>query len=268
MACSLISWSLQSEVKQTTNKNTLFLLFDWKQHKDLLLKPLNHSQSSRVAQHRPGEMNQRWEVNQPTVDLLLWVPRPPLGRQEILQKALTWFCFSVLAVYFPLAQTFFSPLAFQKQNLHRMFCPWSRQTEDGDPPDRLVLSAHSLCFHQPFWDLCRCLRVSEDLCKHFKHSSPSFLVLWTPTTPHPSPPTVQPVNILDTPRHLHRRLVYFGGQGVTVCVCVCSASADLFMVCQLSAPSLRVKRGRLLPTAPAAKSCCSALLVPAEKLTN
>lgn len=222
-----------------------------------------------MAQPQPGEMNQRWEVNQPTVDLLLWVPRPPLGRQDILQKALSWFCFSVLAVYFPLAQKFFSPLAFQKQNLHRMFCPWSRQTEDGDPQDRLVRSAHSLCFHQPFWDLCRCLRVSEDLCKHFKHSPPSCLVLWTPTTPHPSPPTVQPVNILDTPGHFTQvSRPFWGTRSDCVCVCVCSASADLFMVRQLSAPSLRVKRGRLLPTTLAAKSCCSALLVQAEKLTN
>lgn len=46
----------------------------------------------------------------------------------------------------------------------------------------------------------------------------------------------------------------------TVCVCVCvrSARADLFIVCQFSAPSLRVKRAGLVPTVPAAKTCCSA----------
>lgn len=51
-------------------------------------------------------------------------------------------------------------------------------------------------------------------------------------------------------------------------MCVFSTSADLFIVCQLSAPSLRVKRGRLVPTVLAAKSCCSASVCSNRKLTK
>lgn len=51
-------------------------------------------------------------------------------------------------------------------------------------------------------------------------------------------------------------------------VCVFCAHAGLFIVCQISAPSLVIKRGRLVPTAQPAKSCCPVSVCSRTKVTK
>lgn len=190
-------------------------------------------------------------------------------RQDLLYKALIWFWFSVLAEEFSLAQKLLSSLLFLLSSFRGRTCPGCGaaalvQTKEGSSASsrdrRLVLSAPSLSFLQRFCDLWRCSRVSE-----LSANTSNHLVLYCGPRPPPSPPckhtghagTFTPASIL---------LVNGVGQGVTLCVF--STSANLFIVCQLSTPSLRVKRGRLVPTVLAAKSCCSASVCSNRKLTK
>lgn len=53
-----------------------------------------------------------------------------------------------------------------------------------------------------------------------------------------------------------------------VYVCVFCANAGLFIVCQISAPSLVIKRGRLVPTALPAKSCCPVSVFSCTEVTK